>query len=101
MTYKILTTTNAPSPRGPADVLFQARLTVTPPNKGGRRRPRRFVEPMRRIGERIGEKVLWELLRHAGEKVVDAIEATLQTLMAALIGPARVHPGTNSPAREP
>ncbi len=32
---------------------------------------------------------------------VDAIEATLQTLMAALIGPARVHPGTNAPAREP
>ncbi len=33
---------------------------------------------------------------------VDAIEATLQTLMAALIGPARVHPGaTNAPTREP
>ena len=31
---------------------------------------------------------------------VDAIEATLQTLMAALIG--RAHPGTtNAPAREP
>ena len=44
-------------------------------------------------------KLSGRLDRLAGR--VDAIEATLQTLMAALIGPARVHPGTNAPAREP
>lgn len=86
MTDKTIVTKNEPSPRRPVDVLFQARLTVTPPNKGVRRRPRRFVEPMKRIGERIGEKVLWELSKHAWEKVGDLLSELFRQRAAPLTG---------------
>ena len=85
MTNKTIVTTNEPSPRSPVDALFQPRLTVTPPNKSGRRRPKRFVEPMKRIGE----KVVWELSKHAWERVVDLLSELFRWRAAPLTVSAR------------